>query len=237
MGTPSTPLQPARRLLRGRNLHALAWWLPLAAIFTALVAGMLGYTPFEPAIAAAPSPDTSTVVVGGAVDKEVHLSSACALASLTIGTLVPGDPAREASADCDVTFGSNNSVLGAELTVVDSSAGTSPGRDAMVCIASSCGFPGSPRSLPDTQGNPLPAGSAFAVRLANFSGAASGVWTVNGSAAPTGQFYDVQDTPDIACQTASAADGICSFRFAASASGTQDPGTYQALVDFAVQAR
>jgi hypothetical protein len=205
-----------------------------------LVAGGLGYSPFTSAFAAPVVTDSETVVVGGTVDKEVHLSSACAPASLTIGTLVPGDPAREASANCDVTFGSNNSVLGAELTVVDSSAGTNPGRHAMVCVSASCGFPGSPRTLPDGQGNPMPASgatSAFAIRLANFSGAATGVWTANPLSAPSGQFYDAQDVPDIACQTSSAADGVCSFRFAAGASGTQDPGAYQALVDFAVQAR
>lgn len=214
---------------------ALAW-LPLALVCTLVVASALGLRIVPGAGAVTGS---TTVTITGSVDREVHMSGAgCnAATDLDIGTLTPGDPAVETSGSCDITFGTNNSGAGADLNVSEDPGAPASPTDAMKCVTAACGFPGSPSSLPDYQGNGIPAGSsAFGMRLASAS-SATAVWTVNASSAPSGWFYDVQDAADTACQTSSMSDGTCSFRFAAGASGTQLPGSYQALVLIEATAR
>lgn len=211
-----------------RWARALAW-LPLLLLLLLACAGMV--TGHQLA-AVATAADNTDVTIASSVAPEIQLSADCTGAAVNMGVLVPGDPARETAADCNMTIGSTNHVEGVELSVADAG---SPGAGAMRCVAS-CVAPVAP--MPDGQGNPMPANS-FGMRLSGTSGpaATSGVWNVNAAALPSGDYYDVQDTPDNACRTTGTGNGTCSFRFAAQASATQGPGDYEAIVRFEVQAR
>ncbi len=223
--------------VRGGDRAQTLLWLPLVVL--TIVASCYAAGLSAPV---AHGDATSSVTVDGFVIKEMHISTSCDSNSLTIPNLTPGDPARESTSDCSVVFGSGNSLQGADLYVSDATAGTDPGMDAMTCVSPSCGT----AVIPDVSGSPPAAfngsNGGFAARLRTVTAPAAAVWTQNTSglsgAAPL-QWYDIQDAPEIACQTNIFGDGTCGFRFAASAdpSPLQPPGNYQATVLFESIAR
>lgn len=240
---PSTPPhhddEPAPRVAVKVALPpARSWfehlaWLPLVALAITLIIQLLGLHPIGNALAAS---GTGTIDISGSMAKVVELAPTCPGASVTIPNLTPGDPGRETpSPGCVMTFGSNNSTAGADLVVSDA-GGAGP---AMKCVTSSTCGSTTLADYEDTSGSAtFPTGSNFGMRLESRSGVASSGWTVNGSSiASPGAWYDAQDAPDTACSTAAIGDGICSFRFGASASGSTPPGTYEANLLFEVYAR
>lgn len=182
--------------------------------------------------------DSEQATISGLVEKEIHLIPDCVGPALNLGRLVPGDPMKETTA-CEMTFGTVNWRYGADLFVSDAG---SPSADAMVCVTAPCGS----STLPDFEGvNPLitmTGSSLFSARLFSAGddvppGSTFTDWVVSAGDTGTGQYFDIPDTPEIACHTESQQDGSCSFRFAAQASGTQPPGNYEAQVLFEVYAR
>lgn len=205
-----------------------AWlaWLPLVVVGLLLAHSAITATTGMPSAAAA----ASTIDVTGLVDKYVYLdATGCSTpASLDLGDVVPDDPWKRAGSDCSILFGSSNSALGADLTMLEDPAAPASPPGAMKCVVASCS--GSelddvaPASTPPT-GNT----SAFGIQLESATGTATSGWTI-GAAYPVA----ATQTP---CSTAAIGDGTCAFRFGASADINDGPGAYQAQVQFLVLAR
>jgi hypothetical protein len=181
---------------------------------------------------------SSLVTVTGTVDKTVQLdTTACSGAGvLDFGTggLVPDDPYKTTAHPCTVTFGSNNSPLGADLQVMqDPAAGAGP---AMKCVSAGCSG--------DSIADHTPAGgpaftsphSDFGMYLTATGGGASNVWSMGTGTPPAS--YPVAGTASTACQTASLGSGTCAFHWEAQASSATDQvGSYAAQVRFVALAR
>ena len=201
--------------------------IPLLVVVAIVIASVLGYRMTSVADAAS---SAEPINLGATVGKIVTLdTSGCSGAALAIGDITPDiDPMKFTTVDCTVSFASNNSALGAQLTVAENPAAL-PAGHAMKCQAVSCA--GS--FLDDySAAGAAPAGtSAFGVRLDSATGAASNVWPVAPAIRPAA------DAATVACQTASAANGTCAFRFGATAKSSEDgTGAYSASVLFAAQA-
>jgi len=201
-----------------------AQWIPLVVVLALAMGSPLG---LFSSLAGAAS-DSGSVQINGDVDKDVQLDgSACNAADLTLPSLTAGDPMVPTPSDCAITYSTNNSTAGASLTVQEDPAGGAG--DAMKCIAGGCAGD----SLTDYAGADytVQTGSNFGAALTSVSGAAAALWSLSP------QTYAVAGGIS-ACTTAgTTAAGTCSFRFAASADPIADqPGAYQALVQFTAQA-
>lgn len=205
-------------------------WLPLLLVAMLLGSSQLGIPlPGTTSPADAAPSVSGDVEIVGEVDKDVQIDgSGCPGGSLVIGaagSIAPGDPMVQTAADCSVSFSSNNSALGASLTVQeDAAGGTGP---AMKCTIGACA--GS--SLEDFTGAnwAVTTGSHFGAQLMSAAGAATPTWATNP------QTYAVA-AASTACSTSSIAAGTCSFRFAAASDAADVPGAYEALVQFTAQA-
>jgi hypothetical protein len=201
-------------------------YLPLAIVAAILCATLLGFE----FVGSSRADTTGSVQVTGNVDKDVQIdSSGCVGAALSLGTLVPGDPlVTTAPNDCVIDISSNNSALGADLSIQESPVTANP---AMQCTGGTCGAD----AIADANvaGEPsagVPS-STFGALMMSIGGAAIADWALSP------QIYGV-NAANTACHTASINVGTCTFRFGARASATTDfPGGYQALVDFVVSAR
>lgn len=226
---PYTPIIDIVNLMQinptidARAARALTW-APLM-LLAALLSWHLAGAQLVPTSSAA----SQTVIIDGAVDKDVQLDvSGCAAGTdLAFGSFPSNSAWKATTTPCTVVFGSNNSSAGADLQVrEDPIAGAGA---AFKCVGGGCGAD----TIADTPVATRPAApaSAFGLTLEAVSGSAVNVWSMAGSAA-----YPAADIATTACQTASAAAGTCDFKFGVMASGDL-PGTYQGQVQYIVLAR
>lgn len=205
-------------------------WLPLLALVVLLMASALTGRGGVASDAHA----ANTVTVTGLVNKLVYLdATGCSgPAALDIGDLVPDDPWKRTAADCSILFGTSNSPLGADLSVLEDPAAPAAPADAMKCSVASCtggSFDGAINDVAANSTAPSTSASAFGAQLESATGLATAGWTA-GKANPVA-------AASTACSTTNVGDGTCAFRFGASANTTDGPGSYQAQVQFLVLAR